>query len=137
MIETRRDRNVALVNPNEPARKASDFPGPAFVSGVQIKHAAVRGEYRLIFKVLDQRPDRIKRRLRIIVDEKHKRMARRSKTEIARFAESSIRCAAHEFKTQPGRIFSGRLVNESFRAKPFDGLIATSIINNDDLGRAL
>jgi hypothetical protein len=137
MIETRRGGNVALMNSNEPARKASDFSSPAFVSGVQIKHAAVRGEYHLVFEVLDQRPDRVKRRLRIIVDEKHKRVTRRSKTEIARFAESSIRCADHEFEIQAGRIFSGRLVNETFRAKPFDGFIATPNVNDDDLGRTL
>src|SRR6185369_4831512 len=137
MIETRSDGNVTLVDPYEAERKTSDFSSPAFVSGAQIKHAAMRGKHHLVFEVLDQRRDRIERRLCIIVDEKHKRVTRRSKTEIARFAESSIVFGAHESEIQPDRIRSACLLNESLRAQPFDGLIATAVVNNDDLGRAL
>lgn len=137
MIEIRSHGNVALVNPNEPTRKASDFSSPAFVSGVQIKHAAVRGEYRPVFEVLDQRRDRIERRLRIIVDEKHKRVTRRCKTEIASFAESSIHFAAHKFEIEAARIHSATVVDEPFCAQPFDSLIATAVVNDNDLGQAL
>jgi len=139
--------SIALMNPNESARKATDLSGAALFTAGRIKNAAVCGKDRWVIEVFNQRRDCVIADFHIIVDQEDQRLSCRCEAAVTRLSESpvhvisnelerdlTLRSGARRLSTRSFRLLkvATRRLSEAVLDQPVRSVVGAAVVHDED-----